>query len=225
VVAAAERTSVVECHAAVSLVAEWLLGASLVAGWARVAPVGEVLIGTVPAHRTAVTSLAVTLMDVTLMDAIGAGTEVIGIIIGEIRTVDGVGGMVTGGVSQGITSYSSAVLAFRGGGVGAGALGQAEDGDIRMATVTVIMAMVIPTTAVAMVIPTMATVTAVMGMATDTALNTNRSTVSTAIAANPESPSCNGGWHELATTMDPLTEYSGRRLGAQSGITNNNTAT
>ena len=159
------------------------------------------------------------------MAAIGAGTAAVGIRIGEIRTVDGVGGTVTSGVSPGTTSCSLAVFAFHGGGAGAGALGLVGAGDTHMATVTGITATVIPTTAVAMVIPIMDMATAVMAMATDTALNTSLSTVSMVIAANPESPSCNGGCHELATTMDPLTEYSGRRPGAQSGITNNNTAT
>jgi len=159
-----------------------------------------------------------------------AVAAVVGIIIGEIRTADGVGGTVTGGVLPGLTSCSLAALAFHGGGAGAGALGQAGvgagagtlAGDPRTVT------MVILTTVVDPAIP-------ITAMATDTAPSTNLrtvslstvilTTVSTETAANPESPSCNDGCHGLATTMDPSTECLGQRPGAQSGITSKHTAT
>ena len=47
----------------------------------------------------------------------------------------------------------------------------------------------------------------------------------TATLADPESPSCNGGCHELAITMDPSTESWGRKRGAQSGRTSKTTIT
>ena len=43
--------------------------------------------------------------------------------------------------------------------------------------------------------------------------------------ADPESPSCNGGCHGLAITMDPSTESWGRKRGAQSGRTSKTTIT
>ena len=55
----------------------------------------------------------------------------------------------------------------------------------------------------------------VANMATATGLD---SVLDTATAADPESPSCNGGCHAPAITMDPLTESWGRRRGAQSGL-------
>ena len=47
----------------------------------------------------------------------------------------------------------------------------------------------------------------------------------TATAADPESPSCNGGCHELAITMDPSTASWGRKRGEQSGRTSKTTIT
>src|ERR1044071_6458570 len=61
--------------------------------------------------------------------------------IGGIRTANGVGGMATNGVMPGLMLSSLAILAFRGGGVGAGVHGRA--GDILMD----ITAMAIRTTA------------------------------------------------------------------------------
>src|SRR6185436_10520579 len=137
--------------------------------------------------------------------------------IGDIPTATGVGGTVTSGVITTITSCSSAVLAFRGGGAGAGALGQ-EVGAGTTATHTTATAIILT----AMVAPTpTGTITAVT--ATDTAPNT--SPVSTVVAANPESPSCNDGCHGLAITTDPSMESLGRRLVEQSGITSKQTAT
>lgn len=97
-----------------------------------------------------------------------------------------------------------------GGGVGAGVLVGVTHMDMD------ITATAIPTTA-AVVIPTMATAT---GTAMDTEPSTN---LSTAAAANPELRSCSGGWHGLVITMDPLTESSAHKRGAQSGRTSKST--
>ena len=70
---------VAECHRAAFLVPEW----------PRAALVLPVLTGTVAARGTAVTT-----------GAVRTGTAVIGTIIGEIRTVDGAGGMAISGVPQ-----------------------------------------------------------------------------------------------------------------------------
>jgi len=192
-----------ECHAAGSLVAEW----------ARAARVGAVLMGTEPAIGTdpaiGTAPTVIGAAATTGMARIGVAT--IGTATGKIRTADGVGGTATGGVIPAITSCSLAVLAFRGGGAGAGALGQAVGaGDIHTVTTATVILTTVAATATAIV------------TATDMAPSTS---LSTGVAANPESPSCNGGCHVLAIIMDPLTECLGRRLVVQSGITNNNTAT
>ena len=177
------------------------VAASHVAGWLWAARVGAVLIGTVPA----------------------IGAAAIGTVIGEIRTVDGVGGTVIGGVFPGTTSCSLAALAFRGGGAGAGVLGQAGAGAGAAAGVVTVTTATTLTTVAATAIPITA-----MAMDTEpsTSLHTvSLSTVSTETAANPESPSCSGGCHALDITMDPSTESLGRRLAAQSGITSKHTAT
>ena len=62
----------------------------------------------------------------------------------------------------------------------------------------------------------------IMDTATDTAPSTS---LTTETPADPESPSCNGGCHALAITMDPLTESWGRKRGAQSGRTSKTTIT
>ena len=197
-VEAAVAALAAECHAAGSLEAEW----------ARAARVGAVLIGTEAAIGTAPTVIGAAAT--TGMARIGVATT--GTATGKIRTADGVGGTATGGVIPAITSCSLAILAFRGGGAGAGALGQAAGaGDTR----TVITATVILTTVAAMA--TRTTVTA-----TDTAPSTS---LTTEIAADPESPSCNGGCHGLVITVDPSTESWGRKHGAQSGRTSKNTVT
>ena len=128
--------------------------------------------------------------------------------------------METGGVIPVRMWCSSAILAFPGGGVGAGARGQVTDGVTHMDMEDMdITATATPTTA-AVVIPTMGTAT----VTTDTAMDTQPSTnLSTAVAANPESLSCNGGCHGLVITMDPLTESSGHKRGAQSGRTSKST--
>jgi hypothetical protein len=185
--------------------------------WGRLELDGTALIGpargTMAAIGTAPTMAVIGAAETTGMVVIGrvTTTGTAATVIGEIPMANGVGGTATGGVIPGTTWCSLAILAFRGGGVGAGALGQgagaADTGD----TPTVITATV---TATAMAMA--------MDMATDTAPNTS---LSTEIAANPESPSCNGGCHGLATTVDPSTESSGRKRGAQSGRTSKNMAT
>ena len=85
------------------------------------------------------------------------------------------------------------------------------------------MAMVAPTvTVVAATVTGTTTLTGVtsMVMATGVAM-----VMDTATAADPESPSCNGGCHELAITMDPSTASWGRKRGAQSGRTSKTTIT
>lgn len=206
VVVAAVAAISAECHAAASLVAEW----------ARAARVGAVLIGTVPAIGTAAAAgmAVIGAVATTGMAIIGVATT--GTATGKIRTANGVGGTATGGAIPGTTSYSLAILAFPGGGAGVGALGQAEAGAADTRTVTTVT--VILTT---VVVATRTTATA-MATATDTAPSTS---LTTAVAANPESPSCNGGCHGLVITVDPSTESWGRKRGAQSGCTSKNTVT
>ena len=88
------------------------------------------------------------------------------------------------------------------------------------------MAMVAPTgtvTAVtSMVMATGIIMDMAMVTATDTAPNTS---LATETAANPESPSCNSGFHGLAITVDPSTESWGRKRGVRSGRTSKTTMT
>src|SRR5262249_44186236 len=163
-----------------------------------------------------------------------AVATVIGIIIGEIRTADGVGGTVTDGVLPEPASCSLAALASRGGGAGAGVLGQTGAGAGAAAgageeagdplTATTVTDPIIPITA-------MATDTALSislrtaSLSTASLSTASLSTVSTETAAKPESPSCNDRCHGLAITMAPSTESLVRRPGAQSGITSKHTAT
>jgi hypothetical protein len=155
--------------------------------------------------------------------AIGAAaTTGTAVVIGEITMANGVGGTVTDGVIRGPTWCSSAILGFPGGGVGAGAHGQAA-GDIP----TDIMATAIPITAATVVIPTMDTAVG-MVMEADTALNTNPSTETnpgTEVAANPESQSYSAGCHALVITTDPWTESLGHRRAGQFRHTSRTTAT
>src|SRR5262249_59356894 len=101
----------VECHAAASLVG-WPREASLVVECARAAPVLPVRTGTVAARTgivlargtgaigTAPTGVAA-IGAVAIIGVATTGAAVIGTTTGEIRTVDGVGGTATGGVSPG----------------------------------------------------------------------------------------------------------------------------
>jgi len=232
VVAEAAATSAAACHTAGFLVAARV--AFPVAGWAQ-EPVTAVLTvaatGTVLAISTAaITAAAIGTATTGTAATIGAakiGTVamvVTGIIIGGIRTDDGVGGTVTGGVIPGTTSCLSAVLASRGGGAGAGALGRA----VATATATVtVTTVVIPTTVAATAIPitAMATVAMAMDMVTATDTVPRCSTENTEAAANPESLSCNGGYHALAIIVARSTESWGHRRALQSGHTNRSTAT
>src|SRR5947207_14880353 len=96
-------------------------------------------------------------------------------VTGETRTADGVGGMATDSFITGIMWSSLAVLAFPGGGVGAGGHGQAGAGG--GATHMDITATLIRTTA-AMVIPTMVTAmhtVASTSLGTDTAASASLS--------------------------------------------------
>src|SRR5262249_20480543 len=168
-----------------------------------------------------------------------AVATVIGIIIGEIRTADGVGGTVTDGVLPEPASCSLAALASRGGGAGAGVLGQTGAGAGAAAgageeagdplTATTVTGPIIPITAMATdTAPGIRLRTASLSTAslsTASLSTASLSTVSTETAANPESPSCNDGCHGLAITMAPSTESLVRRPGAQSGITSKHTAT
>ena len=63
------------------------------------------------------------------------------------------------------------------------------------------------------------------GMGMGTAPSISPIMVTTATAADPESPSCNGGCHGLAITMDPSTASWGRKRGEQSGPTSKITIT
>ena len=173
-----------------------------------------------PAPRIVPETLAIGVAEI----GTGAITGTAAAVTGEIRMGGGVGGMATDSFTPGLTLFSSVILAFPGGGVGAGARGQVGDGVTRMDMEDMdITVMTIPTTA-AVVIPTMATAMGTVMATTDTEMDMERSTnLSTEVAANPESPSCNGGCHGLVITMDPLTESSGHKPGAQSGRTSKST--
>ncbi len=133
-------------------------------------------------------------------------------VIGEIRMANGVGGMATGGFIPGRMSCSLAILAFPGGGVGAGARGPAGDG-------AAAIRMDITATAI---LTTAAMVTRIMVTAMDTVPSTS---LSMETAANPEWRSCSSDSHALVITKDPLTESSGHKRSAQSARTNRRMAT
>jgi hypothetical protein len=100
------------------------------------------------------------------------------------------------------------------------------------ATAIIRMATAAPTATVTVVADTVTGTTTLTGvtnmvMATgmDTAPSISPIMVTTATAADPESPSCNGGCHGLAITMDPSTASWGRKRGEQSGRTSKTTIT
>ena len=98
------------------------------------------------------------------------------------------------------------------------------------ATAIILMATVAPTATVTVVAATVMGTTTLTGvtsmvMATGTDTAPSISLGTTATAADPESPSCNGGCHGLAITMDPSTESWGRKRGEQSGRTSKTTIT
>lgn len=205
VVVAAVAAISVECHAAGFLVPEW----------AQAARVGAALTGTAAGLRI-VTGVAA--IGAVGTGAVVSGARVIGTATGKIRTASGVGGTATSGVIPGRTWCSSGILASRGGGAGVGALGQAA-GDIPMD----ITATVILTTVAVTVIPITDTVT---DTATDTAMDTVPNiSLSTAVAPNPESPSCSADFHALVIIADPSTEFWDRKRVAQSVRTSRITAT
>ena len=87
------------------------------------------------------------------------------------------------------------------------------------------MVMVAPTATVTVVVATVMGTTTLTGV-TSMAMATGVVMVmDTATAADPESPSCNDGCHELAITMDPSTASWGRKHGEQSGRTSKTTIT
>ena len=76
-----------------------------------------------------------------------------------------------------------------------------------------------------MVVPTVTDTTTLTG-ATSMVMATGVTMVmDTATAADLESPSCNGGCHELVITMDPSTASWDPKRGAQSGRTSKTTIT
>ncbi len=169
--------------------------------------------GTVAAIGTAPTMAVIGAVAITGMAIIGVattGTAIIG-IMGIIITA--------------MMWSSSAASAFPGGGAG----GLRGAGTTAIHTAIIRMAMVAPTGTVTAVTSTvmatgiiMDTATGMAMEATDTAPSTS---LATETAANPESPSCNGGCHGLAITVDPSTESWGRKRGVRSGRTSKTTTT
>ena len=186
--------------------------------------------GAVPERSMAAISMAAISTAPTGMAAIigmatTTGTMVVGIIIGEITTADGVGGTATGGAFHETTLCSLAVSASHGGGAGAGAPGLAGAGAAAGAGVAATVTTAVILT-MAAAIPTMATAMAMeMDMATAMDMGPRCSTENTEAAVNPESQSCNGGCHAPATTTAPSTEFWGRKPALQSGHMNKNTVT
>src|SRR5262249_60995243 len=85
-----------------------------------------VVISMVPTWLAVTSMGAISAVAIIGMAITGAAvTTAIGIIIGEIRTADGVGGTVTDGVRPGITSCSLAGCGFLGWGGGGGGPGWA----------------------------------------------------------------------------------------------------
>jgi hypothetical protein len=189
----------------VAILALVMLGVAILAlEWGLMALDGVAGTSPAPVRRLVIGAGAIT--------GTAATTGTAALVIGEITMVNGGGGTGTGGVIPAIMWSSLAILAFPGGGVGAGARGPAGAGVIPMdITGTAIL------TTAAMIIPIMVT-------ATDTVPSTSTS-LSTEAAANPELPSCRGDWDALVITTGPLTEFSGHKRGAQFVRTSRNTAT
>jgi hypothetical protein len=160
--------------------------------------------GTVAAIGTAPTMAVIGAIAITGVAEIGTG------IIG-----------IMGIIIMAMMWSSSAALAFPGGGAG----GLRGAGTTAIHTAIILMAMVAPTGTVTAVTSMVMATGIIMDMAmeaTDTAPSTS---LATETAANPESPSCNGGCHGLAITVDPSTESWGRKRGVQSGRTSKTTMT
>src|SRR5215467_13857498 len=115
---------------------------------------------------------------------------------------DGVGGMAVDGGSPRLTLSLLAVLAFRGGGAGAGVPGAGDGGDILLDSTVLDSTATAPNTVttarMAMEIPA-----TVMGMATDTATAPN--TVTTARMAMAIAATVIGMATDLATAMQANT--------------------
>jgi hypothetical protein len=178
--------------------------------WGRLELDGAVLtgpaIGTVVAIGTAPTMAVIGAVAITGMAITGTatiGTAIIGIM---------------GIIIMAMMWSSSAASAFRGG--GAGDLRGA--GTTAIHTAIILMAMVAPTGTVTAVTSMVMATGIIMDTATDTAPSTS---LTTEIAADPESPSCNGGCRGLVIIVDPSTESWGRKRGAQSGRTSKTTIT
>jgi len=188
--------------------------------WGRLELDGAVLtgpaIGTVVAIGTAPTMAVIGAVAITGMAITGTatiGTAIIGIM---------------GIIIMAMMWSSSAASAFRGGGAG-GLRGDGTTATHTPATAIIRMATAAPTPTAPAMAMGMTTLTAVISTVMATGMETAPSIspimVNTATAADPESPSCNGGCHELAITMDPSTASWGRKHGAQSGRTSKTTIT
>ena len=191
--------------------------AMLALEWGRAELDGTVLTGpvrgTVAAIGTAPTMAVIGAAATTGMAIIGVattGTAIIGIM---------------GIIIMAMMWSSSAASAFRGGGAG----GLRGAGTPAIHTAIILMAMVAPTGTVTAVTSMVMATGIIMDTATDMATEATDTAPSTSLAtetaANPESPSCNGGCHGLAITVDPSTEFWGRKRGVQSGRTSKTTMT
>src|SRR5262245_39056810 len=112
---------------------------------------------------------------------------------------DGVGGMAVDGGSRRLTLSSLAVLAFHGGGAGAGVPGTGDGGDILLDS-TATVPNTVTTARMAMEIPT-----TVMGMAMATDLATAPNTITTASMAIEILATVMGMVTDLATAMQANT--------------------
>jgi hypothetical protein len=160
------------------------------------------------AHRAASAGVVVAIGAVVTGKA-GTGMAETGaangmVTIGGIRTANGVGGMATSGVIPDLVLSSLAILAFRGGGVGAGVHGRAA-GDTLTGTT-------------AMATRTPATVMAAMAMvttATVTAMAAKALTANTALPLGPEWLSYSADSPVPAIIAGQSMEFWGLRRGGQ----------
>ena len=178
--------------------------------WGRLELDGAVLTG--PARGTVVATVAA-------IGTVPTGMAVMGAVaitgVAEIGTaIIGIMGIIIMAMMWSL----SAALAFRGGGVG----GLRGAGTTAIHIAIILMAMVAPTGTVTAVTSMVMATGIIMDTATDMAPSTS---LATETAANPESPSCNGGCHGLAITVDPSTESWARKRGVQSGRTSKTTMT
>ncbi len=101
---------------------------------------------------------------------------------------------------------------------------------IRITATAITLMATVARTAMVTVVAATDTATTILTVVTSMVMATGMDTtpginLSTMTVADPESPSCNGGCHGLAITMDPSTASSGRKRGAQSGRTSKTTIT